>query len=126
MESPILTALRRVNFDPTGYLKATSTKERLRRALHQCPSPWALAQNVAIVNGKPEPTARVDVLAQQMAAGGQNAISLGAHQQFDIGRSPRKSRIEIALAIGERVVRAAGEVAGEAIDERAAGGGESK
>ncbi len=34
-------------------------------------APWAIAQNVAIVNGKAVPTARVDVLAQQMAAGGR-------------------------------------------------------
>ena len=34
-------------------------------------APWAVAQNVAIVNGKAVPTARVDVLAQQMAAGGR-------------------------------------------------------
>ncbi len=34
-------------------------------------APWAIAQNVAIVNGKAVPTARVEVLAQQMAAGGR-------------------------------------------------------
>ena len=34
-------------------------------------APWAVAQNVAIVNGKAVPTARVDVLAQQMAASGR-------------------------------------------------------
>lgn len=34
-------------------------------------APWVMAQNVAIVNGKAVPTARVDVLAQQMAAGGR-------------------------------------------------------
>ncbi|WP_310564700.1 peptidylprolyl isomerase [Hydrogenophaga sp.] len=34
-------------------------------------APWAMAQNVAIVNGKAVPTARVEVLAQQMAAGGR-------------------------------------------------------
>ena len=34
-------------------------------------APWAAAQNVAIVNGKAVPTARVDVLAQQMAASGR-------------------------------------------------------
>ena len=40
-------------------------------------------------------------IGEQMAAGGQHTIGLGAHQQFDIGRSPRKGRIEIALAIGD-------------------------
>jgi peptidyl-prolyl cis-trans isomerase C len=34
-------------------------------------APWAMAQNVAIVNGKPVPSSRVDVLAQQMAASGR-------------------------------------------------------
>lgn len=34
-------------------------------------APWAVAQNVAIVNGKAVPTARVDVLAQQMTASGR-------------------------------------------------------
>jgi peptidyl-prolyl cis-trans isomerase C len=34
-------------------------------------APWAAAQNVAIVNGKPVPTARVDALAQQVAASGR-------------------------------------------------------
>lgn len=34
-------------------------------------SPWAAAQNVAIVNGKAVPTARVDALAQQIAASGR-------------------------------------------------------
>ncbi|QHE86034.1 peptidylprolyl isomerase [Hydrogenophaga sp. BPS33] len=34
-------------------------------------APWALAQNVAIVNGKAVPTARVTVLEQQIAASGR-------------------------------------------------------
>jgi len=34
-------------------------------------APWAAAQNVAIVNGKAVPTARVDALAQQLAASGR-------------------------------------------------------
>ncbi len=34
-------------------------------------APWAAAQNVAIVNGKAVPTARVEALAQQMAASGR-------------------------------------------------------
>jgi len=34
-------------------------------------APWALAQNVAIVNGQAVPTARVEALAQQMAASGR-------------------------------------------------------
>ena len=34
-------------------------------------SPWAAAQNVAIVNGKAVPTTRVDALAQQIAASGR-------------------------------------------------------
>ena len=34
-------------------------------------APWALAQNVAIVNGKPVPTARLTVLEQQIAASGR-------------------------------------------------------
>ena len=34
-------------------------------------APWASAQNVAIVNGKAVPTARVEALAQQMAASGR-------------------------------------------------------
>ena len=34
-------------------------------------SPWAAAQNVAIVNGKAVPSARVDALAQQIAASGR-------------------------------------------------------
>ncbi len=34
-------------------------------------SPWAAAQNVAIVNGKAVPTARVEALAQQVAASGR-------------------------------------------------------
>ena len=34
-------------------------------------APWALAQNVAIVNGKPVPSARVDALAQQLSATGR-------------------------------------------------------
>ncbi|MDP2164297.1 MAG: peptidylprolyl isomerase [Hydrogenophaga sp.] len=34
-------------------------------------APWAAAQNVAIVNGKAVPTARVEILAQQIAASGR-------------------------------------------------------
>jgi len=34
-------------------------------------SPWAAAQNVAIVNGKAVPTARIDALAQQIEASGR-------------------------------------------------------
>ncbi len=34
-------------------------------------APWAVAQNVAIVNGKAVPTARVEALAQQLAASGR-------------------------------------------------------
>lgn len=34
-------------------------------------SPWAAAQNVAIVNGKAVPMSRVDALAQQLAASGR-------------------------------------------------------
>jgi peptidyl-prolyl cis-trans isomerase C len=34
-------------------------------------APWAAAQNVAIVNGKPVPTHRVDVLAKQVEASGR-------------------------------------------------------
>ncbi|MDR7095460.1 foldase protein PrsA [Hydrogenophaga laconesensis] len=34
-------------------------------------APWALAQNVAIVNGKPVPSARLAVLEQQIAASGR-------------------------------------------------------
>jgi peptidyl-prolyl cis-trans isomerase C len=34
-------------------------------------APWAVAQNVAIVNGKAVPTARVEALAQQLAAAGR-------------------------------------------------------
>ena len=34
-------------------------------------APWAAAQNVAIVNGKPVPTARVDALVQQIEASGR-------------------------------------------------------
>jgi len=34
-------------------------------------APWALAQNVAIVNGKAVPLARVEALAQQVAASGR-------------------------------------------------------
>lgn len=34
-------------------------------------APWALAQNVAIVNGKPVPSARVEMLAQQLEASGR-------------------------------------------------------
>lgn len=34
-------------------------------------SPWAEAQNVAVVNGKPVPSARVEALAKQIAASGR-------------------------------------------------------
>jgi peptidyl-prolyl cis-trans isomerase C len=34
-------------------------------------APWAAAQNIAIVNGKAVPTARVETLAQQVAASGR-------------------------------------------------------
>lgn len=34
-------------------------------------APWAVAQNVAIVNGKAVPTSRVDALAEQVAASGR-------------------------------------------------------
>ena len=34
-------------------------------------APWAAAQNVAIVNGKPVPTARVDALVKQIEASGR-------------------------------------------------------
>lgn len=34
-------------------------------------APWAAAQNIAIVNGKAVPTARVEALAQQVAASGR-------------------------------------------------------
>jgi len=34
-------------------------------------APWAMAQNVAIVNGKAVPMSRVDALAQQLAASGR-------------------------------------------------------
>jgi peptidyl-prolyl cis-trans isomerase C len=34
-------------------------------------APWAAAQNVAVVNGKPVPTARVDALVQQIEASGR-------------------------------------------------------
>ena len=34
-------------------------------------APWAAAQNVAVVNGKAVPTARVEALAQQVAASGR-------------------------------------------------------
>ena len=34
-------------------------------------APWAAAQNVAIVNGKAVPTARVEMLAKQAAASGR-------------------------------------------------------
>ena len=40
-------------------------------------------------------------MGEQMAAVGQHPIGLGADQQFDLGRSSRKSRIEIAFAIGD-------------------------
>lgn len=34
-------------------------------------APWAMAQNVAIVNGKPVPTSRVEMLASQVAKSGR-------------------------------------------------------
>lgn len=34
-------------------------------------APWAMAQNVAIVNGKAVPSSRVDMLAEQLAASGR-------------------------------------------------------
>jgi len=48
-----------------------STLQVLAAAALIAAAPWATAQNVAIVNGKAVPTARVDVLAQQMAASGR-------------------------------------------------------
>jgi peptidyl-prolyl cis-trans isomerase C len=45
--------------------------QALSAAVLICCAPWATAQNVAIVNGKAVPTARVDMLAQQMAASGR-------------------------------------------------------
>jgi peptidyl-prolyl cis-trans isomerase C len=47
------------------------TLKSLSAALLLAASPWVMAQNVAIVNGKAVPTSRVDVLAQQMAASGR-------------------------------------------------------
>lgn len=50
----------------------------MKRSLHAltavallAAAPWALAQNVAIVNGKAVPLARVEALAQQVAASGR-------------------------------------------------------
>ncbi len=50
----------------------------MKRSLHALTAvalltaaPWALAQNVAIVNGKAVPLARVEALAQQVAASGR-------------------------------------------------------
>ncbi|MFT5934094.1 MAG: peptidyl-prolyl cis-trans isomerase C [Hydrogenophaga sp.] len=50
----------------------------MKRSLHAltvvallATAPWALAQNVAIVNGKAVPLARVEALAQQVAASGR-------------------------------------------------------
>jgi peptidyl-prolyl cis-trans isomerase C len=47
------------------------TLQALTAAALIAAAPWAAAQNVAIVNGKAVPTARVEVLAQQMAASGR-------------------------------------------------------
>ncbi len=47
------------------------TLQALATAALIASAPWASAQNVAIVNGKAVPTARVDALAQQMAASGR-------------------------------------------------------
>ena len=60
-------------------------------------------------------------MGEQMAAVGQHTIGLGAHQQFDLGRSPRKGRIEIALAIGDDGDRGG---AGLAQDRRRLGAGQ--
>ena len=50
----------------------------MKRSLHAltavallAAAPWALAQNVAVVNGKAVPLARVEALAQQVAASGR-------------------------------------------------------
>ncbi len=47
------------------------TLQALAAAALIAAAPWAAAQNVAIVNGKAVPTARVEALAQQMAASGR-------------------------------------------------------
>lgn len=47
------------------------TLQALAAAALIASAPWASAQNVAIVNGKAVPTARVEALAQQMAASGR-------------------------------------------------------
>ncbi len=47
------------------------TLSALAAALLIGAAPWAAAQNVAIVNGKPVPMTRVQVLAEQMAATGR-------------------------------------------------------
>jgi len=47
------------------------TLQTLAAAALIAAAPWALAQNVAIVNGQAVPTARVEALAQQMAASGR-------------------------------------------------------
>ena len=39
-------------------------------------------------------------MCEQIAATGQPALGLGADQQFDCARPPRKSGIEVALAVG--------------------------
>ncbi|GLS12969.1 MULTISPECIES: peptidylprolyl isomerase [Hydrogenophaga] len=48
-----------------------ATLSALTAAALICVAPWAAAQNVAIVNGKPVPSARVDALVQQIEASGQ-------------------------------------------------------
>jgi len=50
-------------------MKVTLTA--LTAAVLMATAPWAAAQNVAIVNGKPVPTARVDALVQQIEASGR-------------------------------------------------------
>ena len=50
-------------------MKVTLTA--LTAAVLMATAPWVAAQNVAIVNGKPVPTARVDALVQQIEASGR-------------------------------------------------------
>jgi len=50
-------------------MKVTLTA--LTAAVLMATAPWAAAQNVAVVNGKPVPTARVDALVQQIEASGR-------------------------------------------------------
>lgn len=47
------------------------TLSALSAAVLIASAPWALAQNVAVVNGKPVPTSRVDALVQQIEASGR-------------------------------------------------------